>query len=156
MQSKNVSDIIEKYLKQILAETSQIEIRRSEVAELFHVVPSQINYVIKTRFTIQNGYVVESKRGGGGYIRIEKVKLLDNIEVLDSLLAIIGSSISERDGGSIVKTLYHSQLLSSKEARIILAAIDKDSLMINNDTMMANRLRAQILSSVLNHLRFED
>ncbi|MEJ6399664.1 CtsR family transcriptional regulator [Nicoliella lavandulae] len=156
MQSKNVSDIIEKYLKQILAESNHAEIRRSEVANLFHVVPSQINYVIKTRFTIQNGYVVESKRGGGGYIRIEKVKLLDNIEVLDSLLDVIGSSISERDGDSIVKTLYHSQLLSSKEARIILAAIEKDSLMINNDIDCANRLRAQVLRSVLNHLRFED
>ena len=75
MQGQNISDIIEKYLKQILADSEEIEIRRSEIADLFDVVPSQINYVIKTRFTIQNGYVVESKRGGGGYIRIEKSQI---------------------------------------------------------------------------------
>ena len=62
MQSQNISDIIEKYLKSILADSEHVEIRRSEIADLFNVVPSQINYVIKTRFTIQNGYLVESKR----------------------------------------------------------------------------------------------
>ena len=68
MQNRNISDIIERYLKSILAEASQVEIKRSEVADQFDCVPSQINYVIKTRFTLQNGYLVESKRGGGGYI----------------------------------------------------------------------------------------
>ena len=58
MQSRNVSDIIERYLKEILAESRQVEIKRSEVAERFDVVPSQINYVIKTRFTVQDGYLV--------------------------------------------------------------------------------------------------
>ena len=72
MEEKSISDIIEEYLKQILGESSQIEIRRSEIANHFDVVPSQINYVIKTRFTIQHGYLVQSKRGGGGYIRIER------------------------------------------------------------------------------------
>lgn len=86
MQGQNISDIIERYLKEILADSEEVEIRRSEIADQFDVVPSQINYVIKTRFTIQNGYLVESKRGGGGYIRIEKVKLLDDIDVLDSLI----------------------------------------------------------------------
>ena len=76
MADENISDLIEHYLKEILAENEQVKIRRSEIAGLFDVVPSQINYVINTRFTIQNGYIVESKRGGGGYIRIEKVHLL--------------------------------------------------------------------------------
>ena len=66
MQNRNISDIIESYLKEILADSKQIEIKRSEIAEQFDVVPSQINYVIKTRFNIQNGYLVESKRGGVG------------------------------------------------------------------------------------------
>ena len=84
MQSRNISDIIEQYLKDILADSQQIEIKRSEVAELFNCVPSQINYVIKTRFTIPNGYLVQSKRGGGGYIRIAKVNLIDDTDILDS------------------------------------------------------------------------
>ena len=81
MENKSISDIIEAYLKEILGDSAQVEIRRSEIANQFDVVPSQINYVIKTRFTIQNGYLVKSKRGGGGYIRIERVNLLDDVNV---------------------------------------------------------------------------
>ncbi|HBV56591.1 MAG TPA: CtsR family transcriptional regulator, partial [Weissella confusa] len=69
MAEQNMSDYIEAYLKQILQQSEQIEIRRAELAERFNVVPSQINYVIKTRFSIQQGYHVISKRGGGGFIR---------------------------------------------------------------------------------------
>ena len=75
MQRENISDIIETYLKTILAQEAAVEIRRAEIARRFNCVPSQINYVIKTRFTPARGYIVESKRGGGGYIRIVKVKL---------------------------------------------------------------------------------
>ena len=77
MAQQNTSDLIEAYIKQILEESEIIEIRRAEMASLFHCVPSQINYVINTRFTITRGYSVESKRGGGGYIRISKVKISD-------------------------------------------------------------------------------
>ena len=114
MEEKSISDIIEEYLKQILGESSQIEIRRSEIANHFDVVPSQINYVIKTRFTIQHGYLVQSKRGGGGYIRIERVNLLDNVDVLNSLIQAIGDSISERDAYDIVRTLYDEKVLTRR------------------------------------------
>ena len=71
---RNISDIIENYLKKVLelSDTEIIEIKRGEMADKFQCVPSQINYVINTRFTIERGYLVESKRGGGGYIRITK------------------------------------------------------------------------------------
>lgn len=74
----NISDIIEQYLKQVLelSEREIVEIRRSEIADKFQCVPSQINYVINTRFTVERGYLVESKRGGGGFIRIAKVKCM--------------------------------------------------------------------------------
>jgi len=64
---RNISDIIENYLKQVLEMSDQdnVEIKRSEIADRFQCVPSQINYVINTRFTIERGYLVESKRGGG-------------------------------------------------------------------------------------------
>ncbi len=78
--------MIEDYLKQILGNSAQIEIRRAEIANHFDVVPSQINYVIKTRFTPKNGYLVRSKRGGGGYIRIERVSLLDNVDVIEMMM----------------------------------------------------------------------
>ena len=73
MANKNTSDSIEAYIKALLAQAGMAELKRSELADVFQVVPSQINYVIKTRFTESRGYIVESKRGGGGYIRIGPV-----------------------------------------------------------------------------------
>jgi transcriptional regulator CtsR len=154
MQGQNISDIIERYLKEILANSEEIEIRRSEIADQFDVVPSQINYVIKTRFTIQNGYVVESKRGGGGYIRIEKVKLLDDIDVLDSLIRVIGTSLNERDAISILGSLYEDDVLSKREANLLASTIAKSTLNLN-DRNLEEQIRAKIMIGILNHLRYE-
>ncbi|MBD8087471.1 CtsR family transcriptional regulator [Limosilactobacillus sp. c11Ua_112_M] len=154
MEEKSISDIIEEYLKQILGESSQIEIRRSEIANHFDVVPSQINYVIKTRFTIQHGYLVQSKRGGGGYIRIEHVNLLDNVDVLNSLIQAIGDSISERDAYDIVRTLYDEKVLTRREGDLMLVALSKQTLNVNDCNVEA-QLRARILISMLNRLRYE-
>ncbi|WP_172187470.1 CtsR family transcriptional regulator [Lentilactobacillus kribbianus] len=153
MTGKNISDLIEQYLKEILADNEQIEIRRSEIAGLFDVVPSQINYVINTRFTIQNGYIVESKRGGGGYIRIEKANLLDDCDVLDVLIEGIGNRLSLHDGEAIVKTLYEGGLIDRREANIILAVVDKNAYNADND--LTEVMRANVMISVLNHLRYE-
>lgn len=154
MQSQNISDIIEKYLKSILADSEHVEIRRSEIADLFNVVPSQINYVIKTRFTIQNGYLVESKRGGGGYIRIEKVNLVDDADVLDALIQVIGDSITQRDAYAVVQSLYEDDVLNRREAQLILVAIDHETLRLT-DRDLENSLRARIIIGILNHLRYE-
>ena len=154
MEEKSISDIIEAYLKQILGESSQIEIRRSEIANHFDVVPSQINYVIKTRFTIQHGYLVRSKRGGGGYIRIERVNLLDNVDVLNSLIQAIGNSISERDAYDIIRTLYEEKVLTRREGDLMLVALSKQTLNVNDRNIEA-QLRARILVSMLNRLRYE-
>ncbi|MEE6691207.1 CtsR family transcriptional regulator [Lactiplantibacillus plantarum] len=154
MQSQNISDIIEKYLKSILADSEHVEIRRSEIADLFNVVPSQINYVIKTRFTIQNGYLVESKRGGGGYIRIEKVNLVDDADVLDALIQVIGDSITQRDAYAVVQSLYEDDVLNRREVQLILVAIDHETLGLT-DRDLENSLRARIIIGILNHLRYE-
>ena len=154
MQSQNISDIIEKYLKSILADSEHVEIRRSEIADLFNVVPSQINYVIKTRFTIQNGYLVESKRGGGGYIRIEKVNVVDDADVLDALIQVIGDSITQRDAYAVVQSLYEDDVLNRREAQLILVAIDHETLGLT-DRDLENSLRARIIIGILNHLRYE-
>lgn len=154
MQSQNISDIIEKYLKSILADSEHVEIRRSEIADLFNVVPSQINYVIKTRFTIQNGYLVESKRGGGGYIRIEKVNLVDDADVLDALIQVIGDSITQRDAYAVVQSLYEDDVLNRREAQLILVSIDHETLGLT-DRDLENSLRARIIIGILNHLRYE-
>lgn len=153
MDNQNLSDIIEAYLKTVLYKQEQIEIRRSEVAEKFNCVPSQINYVIKTRFTIQHGYVVESKRGGGGYIRIIKVQLLDDMEKLGTLIDIIGSSISERDAFSILNTLYEEKIIEDKEIKLMLCAMEKSNYLIEKKA--EKHIRAAILKNMLMSLKYE-
>ena len=154
MQSQNISDIIEAYLKKILADNEQIEIRRSEIAKLFNCVPSQINYVINTRFTEQRGYVVNSKRGGGGDIRIVKVQFLDDRDFLEALINNIDSRISQNDTLAIIQKLYDEEILSQKEGNLILAAMSPQTLALN-DKQLEEQLRAQILVAVLERLRYE-
>lgn len=154
MNNQNMSDIIEAYLKKVLGGDEQVEIRRSEMADRFNCVPSQINYVINTRFTIQQGYLVESKRGGGGYIRIIKVKLLDESEMLEMMIDVIGSGISQRNACSIVETLYQDSMIAKREASLMLSAMEKSVLSLE-DCKKENELRARILTAFLNNLRYE-
>ena len=112
MQNRNISDIIERYLKSILAEASQVEIKRSEVADQFDCVPSQINYVIKTRFTLQNGYLVESKRGGGGYIRIAKVDLISDPDILDELIEKSTLALSDNELEEAIRAKILNRILN--------------------------------------------
>ena len=154
MEDRSISDIIEAYLKEILGNSEQIEIRRSEVANHFDVVPSQINYVIKTRFTLQNGYLVQSKRGGGGYIRIERINLLDDVDVLDMLINAIGDSISERDSFYVIRTLYEEKVITRREGDLMMVMVAKQTLKLDS-RVKENQLRARVLTSLLNRLRFE-
>ncbi len=154
MSETNISDLIEKYLKGILQEDEIAEIKRSEIANRFAVVPSQINYVINTRFTLQNGYIVESKRGGGGYIKIEHVDLVDDTKVLDELIDYIGDSIGQKNAERIIIALFNDQVISRREADLISSAIDKHSLKIS-DKITENTVRARVLSGMINRLRFE-
>lgn len=148
-----MSDIIEAYLKQVLSNQEQVEIRRSEIANRFDCVPSQINYVIKTRFTVQQGYIVESKRGGGGFIRISKVKILDESEILDEMIKIIGKTINEKNAVSIVHKLLEEDIVSRREARLMLVAMEKT--LYTGDSSVDDLVRANILKSMLSALRYE-
>lgn len=154
MEDKSLSDIIEGYLKSIMADDEKVEIRRSEIANHFDVVPSQINYVIKTRFTLQNGYLVQSKRGGGGYIRIERVNLVDDVDVLDMLINTIGKSITENDAYTIVQTLFTEKVITQREGDLMLAALSKETLGVSTQRD-ADQLRARVLIAFLNRLRYE-
>src|SRR5690606_27448512 len=104
----NITEVIEQYLKDILRNSPDevVEIKRSELAKQFQCVPSQINYVISTRFTLEKGYLVESKRGGGGYIRIMKVKAHDDAHLIDQMLELIGNRISQSVATDLVTRLY--------------------------------------------------
>ncbi|WP_373808535.1 CtsR family transcriptional regulator [Streptococcus ferus] len=144
---KNTSDSIEEYIKQILAESGFAEIKRSVLADSFSVVPSQINYVIKTRFTPSRGYEVESKRGGGGYIRIAKVHFSDKHQMLNNLEASIGSRISEQVFGDIIQNLFDEGVLTQREGNIILVASSDQVLGLE-----APQIRARMLRKLLQRL----
>ena len=154
MADQNMSDAIEMYLKQILRQSEKIEIRRSELAQRFDVVPSQINYVIKTRFTIQNGYLVESKRGGGGYIRIVQIPLRTDPRFIEELIQSLSEVVSVREATDIIESLYRDELLTEREGKIVLTMLSKEALAVG-DARMAGQLRGQLLRQLLNRLRFE-
>ena len=95
--NNNMTDILEQYIKKLFDEASenQIVIKRSNVAQKFDCVPSQLNYVIKTRFTPEHGFIIESKRGGGGFIRITKITLHTNKDYIDYLIETVDNEIIE-------------------------------------------------------------
>lgn len=148
---RNISDIIENHLKHILecGKKGYIEIQRSELANQFQCVPSQINYVINTRFTVEKGYVVESKRGGGGFIRIKKVQLIYDQTFLASLLKHLEEEISQTNAESIIQRLEETGLINHREARLMNAVIQRNILTFNvqiRDQLRAKLLKAMILS----------
>lgn len=151
MSRKNMSDIIEEYLKTILKNHQQLEIKRSDIAEYFDCVPSQINYVINTRFTQEHGYVVESKRGGGGYIRILKVHLVDDVDQFDQMLELIGNRLSQRSAENMINTLVANEVLSEREAKLIKIAIDKTTL--QHITNYEQEVRSYLMRQFLEDLR---
>jgi transcriptional regulator of stress and heat shock response len=152
---KNISDIIEHYLKQVMkmSESEVVEIKRNEIADKFQCVPSQINYVINTRFTIEKGYVVESKRGGGGYIRIIKVHSYDHAHLIDQLLSIIESRIPQNNAEDVIYRLVEEEVLTTREARIMLSVIDRSVIYI--DLPHRDELRARMLKAMLQTLKYK-
>jgi transcriptional regulator CtsR len=144
----NISDYIESYLKNILqqSKTGVVEVQRSELAELFQCVPSQINYVISTRFSIDHGYVVESKRGGGGYIRIRRLEL-DKDQPLMRIIQSLGNALSQREADGIVERLLRERIIGEREAALLRAAMSRETLTI--DLPYRDELRARLLTQML-------
>ncbi|WP_407895538.1 CtsR family transcriptional regulator [Lacticaseibacillus sp. N501-2] len=154
MASQNVTDIIERYLKALLDAEEEVEIRRAQVAQRFDCVPSQINYVIKTRFTPERGYVVESKRGGGGYIRIVKVKIRTDCDLLAWMIAQLPSQISVQDARLMIQKLYDEGIVEQQTGNMMLNVLSHQTLNVA-DAETERRLRARLLLSFLQSLQYE-
>ncbi|MDM5250908.1 MULTISPECIES: CtsR family transcriptional regulator [unclassified Lysinibacillus] len=152
---RNISDIIEGYLKQVLelGGEGHIEIKRSEIADKFQCVPSQINYVINTRFTAERGYLVESKRGGGGYIRILRVRANSQIDLIDDVLRQIEGGASQTMAEDLVYRLIDEQVISKREAKIMLAAVDRST--IDLQLPLRDNIRSRILRAMLTTIKYE-
>jgi transcriptional regulator of stress and heat shock response len=147
----NLSDIIENYLKSLLTSSieGEVNIKRNDLAEHFSCVPSQINYVLSTRFTIEQGYIVESRRGGGGFVRIIRVSISNdkNSEIINFIQQHIGAQIPYCSAHNFIVRLHENDILTQRETQMILAATDKDVL--PSELGISNEIRANILKAML-------
>ncbi|MGX4687384.1 CtsR family transcriptional regulator [Vagococcus sp. JNUCC 83] len=154
MGNKNMSDIIEDYLKELLKEEDIIEIKRAEIAEQFNCVPSQINYVINTRFTVPKGYRVESKRGGGGYIRIVKVKLIQyTTKLCEEIPNMISNGLTESEAFAILNELQDNDIITFREKHLLHATFKLTGISRSPEEKL---LRANMMIDVLERLTYEE
>ena len=143
----NMSDIIEKMLIDMLKESDgNVEIQRNTLAGELNCVPSQINYVIQTRFTPERGYIIESRRGGGGGVRIRTVKT-DRSTYPMHIVNAVGNTLSYRTATVFVQNLLDYECITPREAHIILGAVNDKVLPFNADVRDA--VRARIFKSML-------
>ena len=146
-----VSDVIAGFIDEILSEMGgTAELQRAELANRFNCVPSQINYVISTRFSPEHGYIVESRRGGGGFIRISRVQMDSEMLIMHTVNAI-GDRVDINSAAALIANLRQSGAVSDVGARLILAAIGNSALRpVRQDER--DVLRASILKQMLLNL----
>ena len=145
-----VSDIIAGFIDEILSDTGGIaELQRAELASRFNCVPSQINYVISTRFSPEHGYIVESRRGGGGYIRIKRI-VMDSELLLMHTVNAIGDRVDANTASALVANLRQNNAISNEEASLIMSAIGNNALRPARP-IERDALRASILKQMLMH-----
>jgi len=142
-----LSDAIEKFIKELMEEGAQVEVKRNELAQHFGCAPSQINYVLATRFSVDHGYLIESRRGGGGYVRIVRMQQSPDGNLLSVLLNRVGSEIDEESAVAIIAHLLDCKMVTANEARLMRAAIAHNALAL--PVSAKNVLRAAILRNML-------
>ena len=142
-----LSDTIERFIKELMSEDAHIELRRNELAQHFGCAPSQINYVLATRFSVDHGYLIESRRGGGGYVRIVRMHPRKEGNLLDALIKRIGNSIDEDTAFAIIQHLLDSKIVTSNEASLIRAAVGRNALAL--PISGKDVLRAAVFKNIL-------
>jgi transcriptional regulator CtsR len=143
-----LSDIIEAFIKQLFNENREnvIFIQRNELADQFRCAPSQINYVLTTRFTHERGYLIESKRGGGGHIAIKQLEYDSSNERERLINQSIGDAMTYHNGYSLLNHLLESGVIQERECEIMKIAINDRSL---TSTDNKNKVRADILKAMM-------
>ena len=140
-------EIIEEFIKSMIKEADGVaEIQRNELANRFKCVPSQINYVIDTRFTVERGYYVESRRGGGGHIRIKEV-YIDSSSFLMHMINSIGDSITQQVAAAFIVNLQDNDIVSDREGAILRAALSDKAL--GASLLEKDQVRASIIKNML-------
>ena len=145
-----LSDAIEQFIKTMLTqEAPEVELKRNELAEYFNCAPSQINYVLATRFTPDHGYIIESRRGGGGYIRIFRMTQDTSEHLLYLLHERVGDSIDALAASHLVQQLREREVVTDGEAAMMNAALSPQALSLPLSAEMKDALRARILKNML-------
>ena len=146
-----LSDAIEQFIKEMMSEEQQggIDLKRNELAEYFHCAPSQINYVLSTRFTPDHGYVTSSQRGGGGYIRIVRIVRSDKEHMQYLLRDRVGDSITAGEAQLLCQHLYERGAISENDAKLMAAATSAAALSVPVPENVKDAMRARILRSML-------
>lgn len=144
----SLADEIEQYIKKMIEASRQraIRLNRNQLAQMFDCVPSQINYVLSTRFSTERGYYVESRRGGGGYLLIARLSISDNEDVME-LINSIPNQVSQREGRDLIQNLYEEGVLKKREAMLMAAVIQEDVLALlppEGDMLRGNVIRAML------------
>ncbi len=143
-----ISDEVTKYLLELLEEShGDIQIQRNELASSIGCVPSQINYVITSRFTPEHGYIVESRRGGGGYIRITRIKTEKSTAIMNIINAI-GSKLDALSAEMIVESLVQRGMILESAGKLMMSAISERSY-TDIPVNLRCLLRASILKNML-------
>lgn len=138
-----MSDIIAEFIGDMLISGGGVaEIQRREIADRFSCVPSQINYVIETRFSPENGYMVESRRGGGGYIRIMR-RMSEDENIIINIINRIGEELSFKDAAALSGYLVKCEAISQKQAKILLGTCN-DNALKRLDKNDRNKLRVDV------------
>ncbi|ACL68845.1 CtsR family transcriptional regulator [Halothermothrix orenii] len=150
----SLADQIEKYLRKLLTKyEGEVEIKRNQLASDFDCVPSQINYVLNTRFTVEKGYLVESQRGGGGYIRIIRVSLDSNRKTLKELISRIDGPITQREAEGIIDRLFDNNFITEKERDIMKVAVNRKYINVElpHRDYIRSRLLRGMLKTIIKH-----
>ena len=142
-----LSDTIEQFIKELLEDDAQVELRRNELAQHFGCAPSQINYVLATRFSVDHGYIIESRRGGGGYIRIVRMRERSPETLLSAILERIGNSISEENAVALISNLMERNIVTKNEALLMRSAVGRNALAL--PVSAKDVLRASVLSNMI-------
>ena len=145
----SLSNNIESYIKRKIEESpgNSVIIKRSSLAEKFNCVPSQINYVLSTRFTPEKGYVVKSRRGGSGYIQINRLKISDQELLFKFMNEIIGESISQKEASDFITGIYEENIITEREKDLLLACVHRESIPVSLPAR--DKVRAKLLTNVL-------
>ncbi|NLM73356.1 MAG: CtsR family transcriptional regulator [Clostridiaceae bacterium] len=147
-----LSDIIEEFLKALInEEEGAVEIQRNELANKFNCVPSQINYVISTRFTADKGYYVESRRGGGGYISIKRINIESVSDYLMHIIPSIGDKISQHTCEVFINNFVDYNIIEPREAMLMKAATS-DKVLMGVPIDKRDDVRAAIFKNMLTSL----